>query len=458
MSRDDKSIRTFRIKLSAILVLKKTLAAATIWGLLWGTAVIVLRATIGMPRFALLGGGIGLIIAISVAVILVWRQIPTRNAARASLDKYSGAGGLVMAAETEDLGDWGNQMPQIRRPRFRWRGGVPLARFSGAVVFVCISFLIPERFVEISGAHPLDVSKEVNQLADGLDTLKEEEIIDIAQVETLEEKLDQLQAEASGEDPVKTWEALDHLTDMLSQEATEAAEDALTETERLTEAETLAEGLMNEVSEMDADLLAEAMTTLSGLLQKAAEDNALLAAQLPNLEDDAGTLAIEELKEIAAALRLSKRDIIERLAKLNAVNLIDLETLKACEKLGQCDSAGLAAFLAENSEHTSVSACVGAWCRGGINRGPGHAPMTWSDGTAEEGAKFKAQTLPLSDIASLQDSELLGISSAAPAVETSSLPQGTGGLNGAPSGGGSSVSQTVLPRHKAAVKRYFERP
>lgn len=458
MNSDEKAIHWFRIKLATILVLKKTLAVATIWGLLWGTAVIVLRATIGMPRLSLLGGAIGLIIAISVAVILALRQVPTRTTVRASLDKYSGSGGLMMAAETVELGDWRKQMSQIRRPQFRWRGRVSWVRFVGVVAFVCISFLIPQRFVEISKAQPLDIGEEVNQLADGIEVLKEEEIVELAQAETLEKKLDQLQAEASGEDPVKTWEALDHLTDMLSQEATEAAEDALSETERLTAAETLAEGLMNEASEMDAELLAEAMTTLSGLLQKAVEENALLAAQLPDLEDDGSTLALEELKEIAAALQFSKQDIIDSLAKLNAVDLISLETLKACEKLGQCNSAGLAAFLAENSKHTSLSACVGAWCRGGIDRGPGHAPMTWSDGSAEEGAKFKTETLPLSDIASLQDSEILGISTAAPSVETSSLPQGTGGLNGATGGGGSSVTQTVLPRHKAAVKRYFERP
>ena len=458
MNRDEKAIRWFRIKLATFLVLKKILAVATVWGLLWGTAVIVLRATIGMPRLLLLGGGIGLLMALGVAVILALRQIPTRSAVRASLDKHSGSGGLMMAAETVELGSWGKQMPQIHRPRFGWHGGVSWARFTGAVVFVCISLLIPQGFVEISKAHPLDISEEVNQLAVGIDVLKEEEIIELAQAETLEEKLDQLQAEASGEDPVKTWEALDHLTDMLSQEATEAAEDALSETERLNEAETLAEGLMNEASEMDAKLLAEAMTTLSGMVQKATEENALLAAQLLDLEDNADARTPEQLKEIAAALRLSKQDIIDRLTKLNAVNLIGLETLKACEKLGQCDSAGLAAFLAENSEHMSVSACIGGWCRGGINRGPGHAPMTWSDGTAEEGAKFNAEILPLSDIASLQDSEIFGISAAAPSVETSSLPQGAGRLNSATAGGGSSVTQTVLPRHKAVVKRYFERP
>ena len=457
MNIDNKTIRKFRTKMAALLILKKTLAVATVWGLVWGTVVIILRAAIGMPPLTLLTGGIGLIFAIGCAVVLALRQIPSRTALRASLDKHSGAGGLVMAAETVELGNWRKQMPSIRLPRLRWRGGVSWARFAGAVLFVCISFLIPQRFVEISKAQPLDIREEVKQLADGIDVLKEEEIIELAEAEMLEEKLNQLQAEASGEDPVKTWETLDHLADTLSQESADAAQDALSETERLTEAETLSEGLINEGSEMDAELLAESMTALSGLVQEVAQENELLAAQLADLKGDGNSLTLEQLKEISAALRFTKRDIYDRLVELHAVNLIDLKTLKACEKLGQCDSDGLAAFLAENADSRSVVECIGGWCRG-IGRGPGDAPMTWSDGTTEEGAKFKAEVLPLSDIASLEDSEIVGLSIGAPSVETSSLLPQSGGLSGATAGGGSSFTQTVLPRHKGAVKRYFERP
>ena len=457
MNTENKKIRKFRIRVAALLILKNILVFATVWGLIWGTVVIVLRATIGMPPLTLFTGAIGLILVIGGAVVLGLRQIPTQTALRASLDKHSGAGGLMMAAETVELGNWRKQMPSIKPPRLHWHGGAYWTRFVGAVLFVGISLLIPQRFVEISKAQPLDIREEVKQLADGIDVLKEEEIIELAEAETLEEKLAQLQAEALGEDPVKTWESLDHLADTLSQEATDAAQDALSETERLTEAETLSEGLINEGSEIDAQLLAESMAALSGLVQEAAQENAFLATQLPDLKGDENSLTLEQLKEISAALRLTKSDIYDRLRELHAVNLIDLKTLKACEKLGQCDSAGLAAFLAENADSKSVVECIGGWCRG-IRRGPGDAPMTWSDSTTEEGAKFKAEALPLSDIASLEDSEIVGLSIGTPSVNTSSDPSQSGRLSGATAGGGSSFNQTVLPRHKEAVKRYFERP
>ena len=462
MNIANRAIREFRIKMAALLILRKVLFVATVWGLLWGTIVIVLRAAIGMPRLPLLAGGVALILAVGWAVVAALRQLPGRTSVRASLDKHSDSGGLMMAAETADLGSWTNLLSPVRMPRLRWRGKVSWARFAGAVLFVCISFLIPERFVEISRAQPLDIREEVNQLAAGIDVLKEEEIIELTQAETLEEKLAEVQAEASGEDPVKTWEALDHLTDLLSQESKEAAEDALAATERITEAETLAEALINEGSEMETGLFAESMTALSGLLQEAAKEDALLASQLPELDGDLSSLTPEQLKAISAALRLSKGNISDRLANLNKVNLIELDTLKACEKLGQCNSEGLAAFLADNSEKMAASEGVGLWCRnalGAINRGPGHVPMIWSEGgTSADGAKFKAEVLPLSNIASLEDSEVIGLSSAAPTVEKSGVTPRSGGLNGATAGGGSSFTQTVLPRHKGAVKRYFERP
>ena len=461
MNIENRAIREFRIKMAALLILKKVLLAATVWGILWGTVVVVLRAAVGMPRSTLLVGGIVLILAVSWAVAAALRQLPGRTAVRASLDKHSASGGLIMAAETADLGGWKNLLSPVPAPRLRWRGKVSWGRFAGAVLFVCISFLIPERFVEISRAQPLDIREEVNQLAAGIDVLKEEEIIELTQAETLEEKLAEIQTEASGEDPVKTWEALDHLTDLLSQESKETAEDALAATERLTEAETLAEALINEGSEMEKGLLAESMTALSGLVEEAAKEDALLASQLSELEGDLSSLSPEQLKAISDALRFSKGEISDKLANLNKADLIGLDTLKACEKLGQCNGEGLAAFLAENSDKMAVEECVGLWCRnalGGISRGPGHVRMTWSEEAAADGAKFKEEVLPLSNITSLEDSEVIGLSSAAPTVEKSGVAPRSGGLNGAAAGGGSSFTHTVLPRHKGAVKRYFERP
>lgn len=83
--------------------------------------------------------------------------------------------------------------------------------------------------------------------------------------------------------------------------------------------------------------------------------------------------------------------------------------------------------------------------------------MTWTDGTNEKDAKFKEKVLPPSAVAGLDDSQLVGLSASAPTADTSGVAA-HGALNNAATGGGSAYTQTILPRHKGAVKRYFERP
>src|SRR5262249_45557171 len=113
------------------------------------------------------------------------------------------------------------------------------------------------------------------------------------------------------------------------------------------------------------------------------------------------------------------------------------------------------------AQKMSVKEALGAWCdnlgKGGVDRGRADAAMTWTDGTSEKDAKFKEKVLPPSAVAGLNDSQLVGLSATAPTVD----PNGVvahGALNNTASGGGSAYTQTILPRHKGAVRRYFERP
>jgi hypothetical protein len=82
--------------------------------------------------------------------------------------------------------------------------------------------------------------------------------------------------------------------------------------------------------------------------------------------------------------------------------------------------------------------------------------MSWTDGSNEKDARFKERALPPSAVAGLKDSQLLGLSAAAPTARQGIAAHGA--LNPAARGGGSAYTQTILPRHQGAVKRYFERP
>lgn len=574
------SIDKLRRKTALLLFLKRAALLAAVWGLIWGTAVILLRAAFAQPRPSLWWGIAGLVAAVLVAGYWARRQLPSKSAFRAAIDRRSKMGGLLMAEESVDLGAWAYQMPKAQPTKLQWRSGKASLRLLGAALFVLASLIIPQRYVDATRARPLDISAETDQLSKGIDALKEEKI-EIEKVEELEEELGRLEEEATGEDPAKTWEALDHVEKELKQTAEEAAEEALTQTEDLANAESLAESLLHESGMMDESLLAESMSALSEMIGKAAVENEQLANALSkNLEDalnnpalasalskalenalndpsladalskamkgagdnqaladalskglenslnnpalakslskalqnalnnpslanalknimnenaaqsngqnglskeqrealanalrkalsqnGAKSLSPEQLAKLAEALREAKGSLSERLAKLNEAGLISMDALQKCEQLGQCNSEGLAKFLSEcrGSGNTSSIGALMAGRQGqglgkyGINRGPGDAPLTWKDPASKENAKFNAETLPLSKIASLDSGETLQISSAAPMVNDDGPERSVDVLSGAKAGGGSSHKHQLLPKHKNAVKRYFKR-
>jgi hypothetical protein len=95
--------------------------------------------------------------------------------------------------------------------------------------------------------------------------------------------------------------------------------------------------------------------------------------------------------------------------------------------------------------------------RGGTSRGPGAAKLNFDNETKEEGLKFKEETLPEGAITSLK-SRVIGVSRGAPEKEPKVGDAGSGALGDAKAGGGSANTQVVLPRHRGAVERYFDRP
>jgi hypothetical protein len=456
----EQSVRRFIRRLALLLAFKQSLAFITIWCFVWGAVALVLRAASATPRKPLLWGAIGIAIAIIVAAALARKQLPSRGSVRALLDNRNDCGGLLMADADSDLGSW--RMPEISLPRLRWRKGRAFGLLSASLAFVVISLLAPVRFATINAARPMDVSREVENLSAQIEALKEAQIIEESKAEALEQKLEDLSQEASGEDPAKTWEALDHLNDAVEKAAKEAAESANARQERLARAEALAEGLMAGADQLDSKTMTEAMRTLSEMTQDAMKENEALAGGLSPETRQAiksGSLKPEHLKDISKALGQGKSSLNQKLSKLNQSGMINPKSLKGGAQANRRDNSGLAKFLKENAEKMSVEEATLQWCegKGGVDRGRGDAAMTWTDGSNEKDAKFKEKVLPPSSVAGLKDSQLVGLSASAPMVDTTGVAA-HGALNNTASGGGSAYTQTILPRHRGAVKRYFDRP
>jgi hypothetical protein len=481
MSEPEKVIDRLRFWLAGLLVLKHGVPLLTAWAFLWGAAVLVLRATLGVPPWPLLWGLAAAPLAIAPAFFVAARRLPGRTALRALLDRRSGCGGLLMAAEEQHLGRWQAALPEILLPRVRWHGLRACALLAMAGSFVLVAFLVPAGFANLQTGPTLEVGREADKLAKRIEVLKEEAVLDPARADSLAQKLDQVREQASGKDPVKTLEALDHLQEVTSQAAKEAEQSAVRKAEEMTRAEALAEALKEAGPDLSPQRLAEAMNELAALTKKAAEENDVLRKRLdPKTAKVLASASLdpETLKKLSRAMREGKTDLAERLAKLQKAGLLDREALERLAKCGECSGEALTSLLKEGAGKMSVAEMVGLCegcnkealadflreCqgnkpgRGGITRGPGAASLTFGKPTSEEGFKFKEEVLPPSSLEALKKSKVINVGRVAPKVGDPIAPAEAGALAGAAVGGGAANTQVVLPRHRAAVERYFERP
>lgn len=464
MNIHDKTVQRFWWKLALLIVLKQTLTLLTLWAFLWGTAVLVLRAAVGIPPEPLLWGLAGVPLALAASVMLARRRWPSRSGVRALLDRHSGSGGLLMAGEELSLGGWNTAMPELTLPQVRWQGGRAWTLFAVALAYLLLGFLVPERFAALGASAPLEIGKEVEKLANQIAVLKEEAILEPERAEALNKELDQLKEKSSGKDPVKTLEALDHLQAFANKTAKDAAETATRKTEQLAKTETLADALRESGPALEEKTSAEAMKELSELVQKAAQENHLLDKHLdPETAKacKACKLSSEQLKKLAKALKAGKKDLAKQLEKLCKAGLLDPEALKECDKCAECDCEALAQCLKECQGKMTVAEMLkkhdGKPGKGGTKEGYTKSPLTLGPETSEEGLKFKEEALPPAALKALKENKLAGVGKADPKADKPGGPSEGGALTGAMAGGGSANTQVILPRHRGAVERFFER-
>jgi hypothetical protein len=457
MKSHSDTLKAFARKLSLLLMFRGAVRYVAAWFFIWGVVIIAARfAHILDSRWLLLG----LLGAIPLAVAAAIREYRKRSAfatVRAAYDGLNQCGGVIMASETAEMSAWEKSLPEPSRPVLRWRGGRSLGMFGLASAFVAVALLLPERMTTFAGPKPLEIGKLVSELRAEVETLKEEKILEPDKADETQKQLERLQEKSSAMDPNKTWEALDHIKESNSDLARQAAEEVIAKVKSLTEAEALAGALqMAAEAGLGQDTATRAAQDLASMLKSARLEEGLLNGSIPpELLSQLNGLSKSDLEKLMGAIQFNKSSFGRTLTNLANLKLIDPKTLSQCQNAGQCPNPGaLAAFFCENTNASFCSVTI-SYCRGGINRGRGDAPMTWTDESSEQGAKFKEEALPSSD--RLSDSSFIGVSRTAPELSGDQVAAGHGALAGASASGGSAHSQVVLPRHKQTVQRFFKR-
>jgi len=500
----DNDIQRFRSRIFGVLSLRYALMGLTGWAVAWGTASLALRACRWASPTQLLWGLAGILPCLIAAVRIASRSVPPDPQIAAALDRNNAAGGLMMAGLETDIGQWRSRVPAGADLQCRWQGRNWWLALAAAATFAVAMLLLPDRMLATPTPHVLDVNREVERLTTQIETLERERIIPPDQAETLQEKLDRLRSEASGEDPVKTWESLDHVEKVVLNTAAEAAEELAAQKDKLTSAQVLAEALATKASKGQADdkTLTKAMKSLAEMtrragaenqavrdqmkesLSKACRDGQLSQEQLDELSDalkegspdgQSGRgceLSTEQLDELSKALGQAGEEMSRTLDELAEAGMIEGMPQEGppsqgaegqgAEGQGGEGQGGLMDFIEGNQGGGSIEELVEAWRRtgpgrGAVDRGRGDAAMTWSKGTDADGAKFKPQALSPAAVAALKESKLTGVSLGRPTEATKRSDDGSGALSGAAAGGGSAHTHVILPRHRGTVRRYFDR-
>jgi hypothetical protein len=387
-------------------------------------------------------------------------------AVRALLDEQSGCGGLLMAGAEQDLGGWRGRLPTLTPPRVRWDGRRPTTLLLVAAGFVLLSFLAPQGLADLGSDPPLEVDHEVSRLLEQIALLKDEGDLGPERADTLHEKLAGLLDNASGKDPSRTLEALDHVRGLAGQIAREGAEQRARRGEQLAEAEALATLMQKAADLIGPELKKEALAELAGLLEKNGPELSKLVRQIdPRLLHSMGDKLLDprQMSKLTEALRENKSDLLRQAEKMHRAGLIDAELLARCQQASELDGEGLRSFLKENKSKASLAELknrLKGGGEGGGSRGPGQAPLTWNKPGARKDAAFKEEVLPPGALASLKSRPAPRPGTHRGEVLVSDKPSGpasSGALRGAAAGDGSANTTVILPRHRAAVERYFDR-
>ncbi len=490
MTEHERVIARLRAAIGNVLGLRLALALLSGWLLLWGAAVLLLRGVLLVGREELLWGLLGVLAVAVIGVTMAIRRRPSANVVRAMLDGRGKCGGLLMASAATEIGAWQHKLPPPAEPTVRWRWRRQVVILLASTAFLAAGFLMPDRYI---APDPLHLQVGARDRKAGREDRSPERRKDSrarTKPRALNRRLEQVQKEASGDDPAKTWEAIDHLETSVAKAASDAADTAARDAQQAAKSQELAEAVEQAQDQMGADELKEAVAGLAKKVQQAAEEEQglmskhrskelaeQLAKQLQSLARDK-SLTKQQLKDLADALKQCKSSDLATLRRLAELRMMDPSRLSDLQRELEIDPDALAKMLAKckggkpggkdgkDGDGLGVSETLARWNsdskmrrgNGGPGGGGGPSPISWTNDANKDNVIFKEKVLPPGTIASLEDSRLQGVSLGGDPTKAQHGDSAAGGaLDSSLAGHGAARTQVILPEHKGAVKRYFER-
>ncbi len=445
----------------------------------------------------------GLVIIICLSLASARRQTSDQKGWLAAIDAHNSFGGLLMA--TEETGDsgWRDRLPeQVEVPLLKPVAGNRYISAGISLLFLLLSLTIPVISSDKSNDPRIELQELERAAAEQIEVLAEEGIISPEETRQLKESLERIGLDSQRHDPAATFEALDQLQEKLKKQAGASVVKNLSEHKGLDELAELAEKMSKAAGQNDSqitELAAAASKSLeeaeagvgtgsgSEKLQKSLEK----AASGGPESSEAARDAAEALKEYIAEQQAKAAAAAEaRAKKLASARLIDRKTFEALKKAGKirpateadlqpgsqselvmCDGSGSGengngqqgegqgdgAGGAQTGSQTGSGSENGSGASGQAGPGGGHAPLKFDRKSSEHNVEFKNEVLPAPNEQALEKSVAIGMSFSAPqrSVDNENPVSQTGNAWQKTSEGGAE-SGIILPKHRSAVKKYFD--
>ena len=402
--------------------------------------------------------------AIPTAFAAWWyarRNWCNREESVALLDKALGTGGLLMTLSERPDPFWRDRLPKLDA---QYRQALPKyrpKRFASYLVLPLL-FAVATCFVPLREASTAPVLKNTaarnatEQLQELLTELQETAVLEEEEKENLKDEIERL-VEETEKSPLTSekWETLDALRERMQTRLTSAEINMIKASEA---AEDLRRAELNgEKLTLERKLQLEKQ--LSDALDKLSQNGNFSHAP-QGMQDDLQKLMKNGKLTLAkdGAARQQQLETLQKFLEDEQNKLADIrKNCEACKngegqngqcKDGMCQGQGQKQGGSSNNNS-------GRPGQGGVNRGRGDADMAWGDESDEQGVKFKETVLPQGFREQAKD-EIQTIEATAPDVDPSAAAPRGAARDQSPSAGASTIQRRLSPKHRAAVRKYFD--
>jgi len=399
------------------------------------------------------------------------------------VDNSERCGGLLMAREISGSQAWQLKVP-MKKLTVGWRNLKLLTTLIASFLFCLLAVYLPvPQTLQAPG--PLQIGKVLNKIEEKIDTLESLDMLEEKRAELFRQELEELEKSKTDETPAVTWEAIDQLTESIAAKANEEVENLQNKLAQQSAMNEMVDAVVESWDEASAekDIAAAAAAELADLINSDALTPELrnsLQQAMPGLSSsnslNSATLTKEDMKKLSDALSSLSAEEMAKLREMLEAGLMNSSQMQAAQNARMMTAEELREMLEQQCKNSSctngcsnLSACLAVSAqgvcpgasgdkpgRGGISHGPGHAALTFSGNTEESGYRFKLQALPKGS-PRFNQNKLIGISAAAPEINTENSQSSGGTLDSKSASGASAISTTLLPQHRGVVRNYFSR-